>query len=204
LRVAAQAVVFERVAGQLGLIAVLVVGLLLGLVLQGRLDWPDWLWPAGALGIVAVTVAAGVGRRVTAVRDFARGFSHAVWARNIRVQQIFLSLSTALCNVVAFAFCARALGVPMPLVAVAALVPLILFAMVLPLSIGGWGLREGAAALLFPVMGAAPSDGLATSVAFGLVFMLTTLPGVIVPIARARASPKGDPVLDPKESTDAT
>jgi uncharacterized membrane protein YbhN (UPF0104 family) len=182
LRIAAQAVVFERAAGQLGLIAVLLCGLALGLILPADLDWPRWLGPAAAAVLALGAAALWAGAKIPALSDFTRGFSHAVWARDVRAQQITLSLCTALCNVAAFAFCARALDVAMPLVVVAALVPLILFAMVLPLSIGGWGLREGAAALLFPVMGAASSEGLAVSIAFGLVFLVTTLPGFIVPL----------------------
>ena len=57
---------------------------------------------------------------------------------------------------------------------------MILFAMVLPLSISGWGLREGAAAALFPLAGLSASAGLAASVAFGLTFLAITLPGLIL------------------------
>lgn len=187
LLVAAQAVMFERVAGQLGLIAVLIAGLVLGAATPGALDWPLWL----------ATSLAGVGASTFAVlaltglspltRRFAGAFSHAVLARKVRARQIALSLGTALCNVAAFAFCAYALDVAMPLIAVATLVPLILFAMVLPISIGGWGVREGAAALLFPVIGATSAEGLATSVAFGLVLLVTVLPGIMLPLVRPNA-----------------
>ncbi|MEM7718492.1 MAG: UPF0104 family protein, partial [Pseudomonadota bacterium] len=50
----------------------------------------------------------------------------------------------------------------------------------IPVSISGWGFREGAAAALFPLAGASASDGLASSVAFGLTFLVVALPGVIV------------------------
>ena len=184
LLVAAQAVMFERVAGQLGLIAVLVAGLVLGAAMPGALNWPLWLATSLAglsAGVFAVLAFVGLS---PLARRFAGAFSHAVWERNVRARQIALSLGTALCNVAAFAFCAYALAVAMPLIAVATLVPLILFAMVLPISIGGWGVREGAAALLFPVIGATSAEGLATSVAFGLVLLATVLPGIILPLVR--------------------
>jgi hypothetical protein len=38
-------------------------------------------------------------------------------------------------------------------------------------------LREGAAAALFPVIGATATEGFAASVAFGLMFLVSTLPG---------------------------
>jgi hypothetical protein len=51
--------------------------------------------------------------------------------------------------------------------------------MLIPLSFSGWGLREGAAAALFPVAGLTAAQGLATSVAFGLVFLIAVLPGLV-------------------------
>lgn len=191
LAVAAQAVVFERVAGQLGLLAVLLIGTGLGLLMPAALAWPDWLAQAVVVVVALAAVGAGIAALMPATGRFAQRFILAVWAPRVRVRQITLSLTTALCNVAAFACCAMALGVAMPAVAVAALVPLILFAMVLPLSVAGWGLREGAAALLFPVMGATAEAGLATSIAFGLVFLITTLPGLLVPLLAA-SRPKGE------------
>jgi glycosyltransferase 2 family protein len=96
------------------------------------------------------------------------------------------------CNLAAFAFCARATGTALPLAAILALVPLILLTMVLPLTIGGWGLREGAAAALFPLAGASAAAGLATSIAFGLMLLVSVLPGLVAlwPVPRARADPR--------------
>ena len=101
---------------------------------------------------------------------------------------IVLSLGTTVCNLSAFAFCARAVGVALDPITVVALVPVILFAMVIPLSIAGWGLREGAAVVILPVAGVAAGDALAASVAFGLTFIMTTLPGVAAVWIKPRAA----------------
>jgi hypothetical protein len=85
-----------------------------------------------------------------------------------------------LLQLAAFAFCARAVGVDLGLAEAAALVPLILFTMLIPISMSGWGLREGAAAALLPLAGATASGGLAASVAFGLTFVASVLPGFMV------------------------
>lgn len=95
-----------------------------------------------------------------------------------------LSIATTLCNLAAFGFCAQAVGHGLPPAAIAAFVPLILLTMLVPLTISGWGLREGAAAALFPVAGASASGGLAASVVFGLVLILSTLPGLLVLLGR--------------------
>ncbi|GAB5447099.1 lysylphosphatidylglycerol synthase transmembrane domain-containing protein [Gymnodinialimonas sp.] len=186
-----QAVVFERVAGQLGLLALLALGLIFALLMPTGMTWPMWLIVPVLTGTLAlIFIAAVLWMRTPADTALGRGirsFRHAVLAREVLPQQTALSLGTALCNIAAFGFCAVALGVALPLLAALALVPLILFAMVLPLSVSGWGLREGAATMLFPLIGASMSEGLAVSVAFGLVFLATVVPGLVLTWLRPNA-----------------
>lgn len=177
-----QAVLFERIAGQIGLIALLLGALALNALHPDGLTWPRGittvLWIAFASAVICVPLAR-IFRQNAIGRGLAR-FHDAVLARPVLAHQSALSLGTAFCNVAAFALCAAAIGAPLPLLASLALIPMILFAMVLPLSIGGWGLREGAAAVLFPVAGLSASAGLAASVAFGLTFLAVTLPGLLM------------------------
>lgn len=186
-----QAVVIERLAGQIGLLVVLFLGLFFAALMPTGMTWPTWLLVPVAIAL-SVLVCVVVVLRTQAASDSAlgrsiRGFTHAVAGRDVWRQQLSLSLGTAICNVAAFALCAAALGVALPPLAALALVPLILFAMVLPLSISGWGLREGAATVLFPLVGASMSEGLATSVAFGLVFLSTVVPGLALSWMRPNA-----------------
>ncbi|NNM34814.1 MAG: UPF0104 family protein, partial [Gemmatimonadetes bacterium] len=52
-----------------------------------------------------------------------------------------------------------------------------------PISVAGWGLREGAAALLWSAAGLTTAEGVAVSVAYGLIVLLSTLPGLAVLLA---------------------
>ena len=66
-------------------------------------------------------------------------------------------------------------------------------ATVLPASVGGWGLREGAAVLLMAPLGFASSQATALSILFGLLITALGLVGALVWILssyrrRARAS----------------
>jgi uncharacterized membrane protein YbhN (UPF0104 family) len=188
LLAAGQAVVFERLAGQIALFATFCVGFVMTLVVPGGLEWPRWLFvPAAVLLAIglslpvlayAITFLPGAAGRTA--RDFRDAFVKALVARPAWPGQVGLSLGTTVCNLCAFAFCARAVGVELGPGAVAALVPLILFTMLIPISVSGWGLREGAAAALLPVAGASASGGLAASVAFGLVFIATVTPGLLL------------------------
>ncbi|MBV6656771.1 MAG: flippase-like domain-containing protein [Devosiaceae bacterium] len=182
---AGQAVIFERLAGQIGLLAVFLVGVSWSLVSEQGLNWPDWL-VSSVFGVLAACLLLPLVLLVAAqsfrmhygpLRRFGQRFVAAVLHRDVLAAQVALSLLTALCNVTAFALCAVALGANLAIVDALVLVPLILLAMLVPLSISGWGVREGAAALLFPVIGFAASAGLAASVAFGLVLTVAMLAG---------------------------
>lgn len=183
LMAAGQAVVFERLAGQIGLMALLAGGLLIGTIMPDAPDWPPVVLIPTIVGLsLATCLLTWVISRTPSFGGSAfdrtiHAFIHALFAESVRIPQIGLSLLTASCNIAAFALCAVALGTSLPVATALTLIPLILFAMVLPMSISGWGLREGAAVVLFPMAGASAELGLATSVAFGLVFLATVIPG---------------------------
>ncbi|HSV29323.1 MAG TPA: lysylphosphatidylglycerol synthase transmembrane domain-containing protein [Candidatus Omnitrophota bacterium] len=60
------------------------------------------------------------------------------------------------------------------------LVPPVILAMTLPISIAGWGVRETAMVTAFGFVGLAPEAALVLSVVFGVVTMATALPGGLV------------------------
>lgn len=186
LRKSGQAVVFERLAGQLVLFLV-TLGAIVGVALTpGGITLPDWVPQLVVAALVAIALLAvtvwAVGRGGNSVAAQLRNWSHAfgvaVLHPRVLPKQILLSLATTVLNLLAFAMCARAVGTELPLMSIMIVVPLILFTMLVPISISGWGLREGAASVLFPVIGAAATQGFAASVAFGLVFMVSVLPAV--------------------------
>lgn len=193
LKRAGQAVVFERLAGQLALFIVTMLAVFIVLAMPESAALPLWVVRmvamAGAVlagaGLLLWLVSRGKKTLNRHIRDWIDAFARAVLARDVLLRQILFSLATTVLNLLAFALCARATGTVMPVLAVMIVVPLILFTMLIPVSVSGWGLREGAAAALFPVIGATATQGLAASVAFGLMFLLSTLPGVLVLLVRS-------------------
>ena len=180
-------VILERLAGQAGLLVLLAATFVITSVAPGGFDWPSWLAvPVAVLLIVvgavppAVILAAGrlprrVGRMAT---ELAENVRRALLAPSVRWHQLALSLATAAANVTGFALCALSIGAPLSITAATAIIPLILFTMLLPVTVSGWGLREGAAAALFPLAGLTAAEGLAASVAFGVVLLVIALPGI--------------------------
>ncbi|MFO7854462.1 MAG: lysylphosphatidylglycerol synthase transmembrane domain-containing protein [Paracoccaceae bacterium] len=192
-----QAVLFERVAGQIALVLLFAAAVAGTLAVPGGFDWPGWLLApvlltltgAGAGALVLALAGGGrlPGRLGRAVGAPGRAFMRATWSPGVRGRQAALSLGAATCNVAAFACCAAAVGVALPPATALALVPPILFTMLIPVTVSGWGLREGAAVALLPLAGASASEGLAASVAFGLAVLAAALPGVASAGVAARA-----------------
>lgn len=96
---------------------------------------------------------------------------------------------------VAVAFSGRALGIDEPLSLWFSVVPLVALAMVLPISIGGFGVRESAMSLLLAEQGVPPATGVAVALLWGLSTILTGLVGGVLALfdRTARASSAADP-----------
>ncbi|WP_372833255.1 lysylphosphatidylglycerol synthase transmembrane domain-containing protein [Puniceibacterium confluentis] len=194
---ASQGVVFERLSGQVAVFAVMALAFLVTSLAPGGLDWPLWVRsfvvPLILFGLAAPVVfwLGGLlpGPQSRALDSLWAALHAALLAPRVLGWQILLGLATTACTLSAFAFCARATGTDLSLAEILGIVPLILFTMLIPVSVSGWGLREGAAAALFPVAGASAASGLAASIAFGLVFIAVVLPGVLPLLQGRRKSP---------------
>jgi uncharacterized membrane protein YbhN (UPF0104 family) len=85
------------------------------------------------------------------------------------------------------AWCAaRSVGADLPLTySIFLVLPVVLVAIV-PVSVAGWGLREGAMVAAFGYAGLAPSDGLIVSLLFGASYLAVGVLGGVVWIATSR------------------
>ncbi len=109
------------------------------------------------------------------------------------LSSLLVSLLSAVAGVAAFVALAKALALPLDPFAAAALVPLLLTLSALPISLGGWGVREASAVLLFVPLGLSEADALALALAYGAATVLTALPGgLALPFLKAqKAEAKG-------------
>lgn len=91
---------------------------------------------------------------------------------------------------------ARGLDVPVGLVDCLVLMPPIVLVAGMPLSIAGWGLREGAVVAVFGLAGVPVDGALLMSILFGAMLLLVSLPGGLflalgeTPAAGAALSPR--------------
>lgn len=184
---AAKAVILERLSGQIALFLIALASWIVWSVFS-TVSVPDVV---GQLLFTIVLVVAGAGLIVGALIHFAAepitrfivSFGpaiHRAWITdNQWLIQGMLSLLVVVTYLAVFAASAFAVGHPLPLIALMTLVPFVLLSMVIPVSIGGWGIREATAASLWPLLSLQTEAGVATSVVYGLVSLLAALPGAL-------------------------
>lgn len=187
-----RSVVVERVVGQLMLWAALVVGAAWwgfdGAMLAGLL----------ALGAVAV-VGLGLGRAASHPRLsstwLGRGLARlrtdlraALWGPRAVAVQLVASAAGLGALVAMYTCSALAIGSSITVERALVVVPWILAATTLPLTVGGWGVRELSAAALFELVSLPAADGAASSVVFGAVSLVAALPGGVVLLWRRRGA----------------
>jgi uncharacterized membrane protein YbhN (UPF0104 family) len=99
--------------------------------------------------------------------------------RSVLVIAVLLAASNVL-TIWSFLCCASALGVSVSTWDGTIVLQGIVLASLIPVSIGGWGLREGAAVRLFGALGIQESQAVAVAVVFGLVLTVVGLIGAVV------------------------
>jgi uncharacterized membrane protein YbhN (UPF0104 family) len=91
-----------------------------------------------------------------------------------------LSFLIGLINCIAYFAIAKALNIPLTFWQVLILTPPALFLSMMPVSISGWGVREGATVMMLAIAGISSSDALCISIIFGLSLLIVSLPGGIL------------------------
>ncbi|MGH1342413.1 MAG: lysylphosphatidylglycerol synthase transmembrane domain-containing protein [Nannocystales bacterium] len=178
---AARSVVLERVSGQVSLWLVVLGGLVVwGAETGARLALIVLAVLASAAVLVALFVRIPAVARGRIGRWWSVGTAEAREAfvhRGAWATQLGLSLLSVGVLVVMYAGCVEAVGATLGLSQLVFIAPTLLALTTLPLSVGGWGVREAASAVLFEVAGLDPSAGVAASAAFGAVNLVAALPG---------------------------
>lgn len=159
---------------------------------------PSWaaaaLFAAGAAGLGALMAADALPVRHIAWRPWQAMVDGAPQTRNLVLSRWGLLLGvaslTSNLNFVAAAYLlGNALGLPVPLVDFLAVMPAVTLATTMPISLGGWGVREGVLVLLLGRMGVAASDALALSLLMGVFGILCGGPGLLAWCLEGRSMP---------------
>lgn len=154
--------------------SLLAVGLFAGLAAVSQLHQLPEGWRAWLPIRLALSLAGGV-------RDV---FLHP----QAIAPALAVAIVTQLC-LAAAAYClARSLSVDVTLLDCIVLMQVVALINAIPISIGGWGVREAAMVSLFGLIGIASSAALLVSVQLGLLALLANLPGGVIWLLRSRAA----------------
>jgi glycosyltransferase 2 family protein len=189
------AVVLERFAGQ---IVLMVIGAAILLTQPALLTaLADRLAPdqGVAMAVAGVLLALVCVWAVAGRRDGGPAWRRAVprllgegrrglFARDVWPLVTLLSAVGVAGHLLLLLAAARAAGAQAPAAALLPPLVLALLAMGLPLNVGGWGPREAVSALAFGAAGLGAAQGLTVAVAYGMLALVSVLPGVVVLVFR--------------------
>jgi uncharacterized membrane protein YbhN (UPF0104 family) len=176
-----RAVAWERLCGQV---------IQAGLTVVVLLTVPSPVRPA--LPYVLAGVAGVAGCTVLVVRSAARGhrsrlartaravsddLRDGLLARDVWPQVTLASVLVVAGHTAVFVIAARTVGCTAPLGELVALLLVVQTAVVIPLSIGGWGLREGAAAWAFAAAGLGAATGVTVAILYAVLMLIAVAPG---------------------------
>lgn len=198
-----RAVIIERASGQLAVVLLTLSALLLSPLWHSVLGGA-WIVTTGlgSAAALAMAIAGGLlwrqrlnawlGQLPNGYQALARDLKRGLLTRGVWLKQLLSSLLIVLSYGAVMVCAARAIGVALPALELLALTPVLLLAMLIPFSVAGWGLREGAAAGVWALVGLPPAQGVAVSLAYGVIVLLACLPGIGVALSRRRnAQPSG-------------
>jgi uncharacterized membrane protein YbhN (UPF0104 family) len=176
-----RAVAWERLWGQV-IQAVVTVVVLLALPSPVRPALPYVLaGVAGVAGCAALVVRRaarrGRPRLARAARAVSADMRRGLLARDVWPQLTLASVLVVAGHTATFVIAARVAGCTAPLGELVALLMVVQIAVVIPLSIGGWGLREGAAAWAFAAAGLGAAAGVTVATLYAVLMLAAVAPG---------------------------
>jgi glycosyltransferase 2 family protein len=193
-----RAVVWERTAGQVVFAGMAVIVLFaFPSPIRSHMAAVTAVAAAVALGAVLLARAlprngllarlsprSGRSRCAQALRAAKADIGDGLLARRNWLRIAFASAVVVSGHLATFLIAARTAGTTAPLSRLIPLALLALLAMLVPVSIGGFGPREGVAAWAFSAAGLTAAQGVATAVVYGALVLAASLPGAAVLLAQ--------------------
>lgn len=187
-------ILMDRLLGLTGLALMI----LLGVVLQSKDTVPGIeLWALGAIGLICLGWVAIMSPKF---RNFTNALLKPRWLTKVRDKKnkVYQSLDTyrgrpgllawGMANSIFFNVlrimvvlaAGRAVGVDVPIGAYFVVTPVVIFVMLIPISMSGWGVRETMFVSLLSLYGAHKDTVLAMSLLCGVCAVLSTTPGAVL------------------------
>ena len=146
------------------------------------------------IGVCAAAVFVGLGRApaprpsrrsLAAIAEFATVSSYLSIHPTQTAKAMALAIAMSAMNGIAIWLIGLAYGTGTDFTTALIASPVVFLVAMIPISIAGWGLREGAFVVAFGLFGVSSADALAVSVTFGIAVLFAYAPAVVL-LLRAR------------------
>lgn len=195
ISVAVNSVILDRVAAMFALI--LTAALPQIVAAHPVPGLPPWWAFAGLLGLAVLGIVTLTLPAALPLRFHNRMLLRYVVPLSVAARRVFASPATALpllmvSLLAAVILCVSAylialsLDIPIRFIDCLVLIPPAIIAATVPISIGGWGVREGAITLMFQLLNIPASAALGLSILLGLLAAISAVPGGIFWIMERR------------------
>ena len=200
-----RSVVIDRLIGFFGL---LLLGFGGSLYLMARIEEPGPVWVVALVslgGLVLIALAPSLVSTLTwlpfdrirqALETLAREVNLLARDRPRLARLVGASILGQLALATAVFCLARDLEVPLDLLGAVAVVPGVMVASSIPISIAGWGVREAAMIVGLGLLGVGQSDAAIISIGFALLVLIFGLLGGLVWVVRGSPKPKSDDIKE--------
>lgn len=176
-------VLIDRILGLLGLLLIVAIGLILNPDILPKEIYLS-VFVALLIGILLI-LSLLIFTKFSFLKRFkflqwvfslSDYFRHNLHGLSVLTSRMFISISIHL-FVISCIYCiGLAIGLNQPLEVFLLFVPISLLLTLIPISFAGWGIREGAMVVLFTLVGSPKEVALATSILYGIILILSSLP----------------------------
>ncbi len=173
-----QSVVFERLSGQLMLFSFFIISLTIYFLREERyLAFVYLLFPSILVYYIVRYFIKKRIRQAIQKKEIESNF-FKIFTGEVFWRHFFISFFVILSYILIYMISAVSLGLEIDYLAFMVFSPIILFSMTLPISIGGWGVRELTALLVSLLIGLSASASISVSIIYGLINLICSLPGL--------------------------
>ena len=168
-----QSVIFERLSGQVSLLVTFILSLAFLFFMNKKYEAFFYTLTLIIILILLIKLFFKFNLKSKYINSFKYIFSGKLFYKHF-----FLSLIIVITYITTYIICALALELNIDIVSFFVFAPLVLFSMTLPVSIGGWGVRETTALAVSFLLGLSVSASVTVAIVYGLTNLICSVPGL--------------------------
>jgi len=181
-----QGILIDRIIGLIALITLIIITLPLGLELVSSDNARLGLILIITSSIVTLTLLLNIDRITLLIKkwDFMNSVSlimgvakNNIFSRNPGLKLLLISLLVHFLSILTMIILSIGMQLELKTIGLLIIVPVVTLLMMIPISIAGWGIREGAMVIGLGFLGVGSENAFALSLVYGFLMLITSIPG---------------------------